>query len=338
VHLPYQVQINRPAGVTSPDRALPTYLQRPSPAELEGLRLTLDDLPLGAARSPLVQAGFTTSILAFTPQGNSSYHGLATQLTKRFSDGMQLVAAHTWSHNIDDSTAALNSTVLTPRRPQDFDNLRPERSSSALDHRHRLSLSWVYETPWMKTGNWWQKNLLGNWTYTGTYIVETGTWATLRSAVDSNRNGDNAADRAIVNANGDPARGSNVSALRNSRNQIVGYLADDPSAKWIVAGAGAFPTAGRNTVRMPIINNFDTSLGKRFNLGERRRVEFRGEFYNLFNHPQFVPGFPSVANLRNRTGAAETGMLIPGNAIFLRPDLAFQSNSRTGQLALRFEF
>ncbi len=339
VHLPFQVQMNRPAGVVSPQRSLPTYLQRPTQAELDGLSLTLTDLPLGAPRSPLVQAGFTTTITTFMPWGNSIYHGLATQLTRRFSRGLQFVGAYTWSHNIDDSTAALFSSVLTPRRPQDFDNVRPERASSALDHRHRLTMAGVYETPWLKSSSQWAiRNLLGNWTMTGSYTAETGSWATLRSAVDSNRNGDNAGDRTILNATGDPRRGSAVTALRNSRNAVVGYLANDASAGYIVAGDGVFPTAGRNTVRLPAISNFGLSAGKRIQITERKLVEFRAEFYNAFNHPQFTAGHPGVANLRNRTNAAETSMLIPGNAIFLRPDLAFQSNARIGQLVLRVQF
>ncbi len=338
VHLPFQIQPNRPAGVVGAERSLPTFFQRPSQGELDRLPLTLTDLPLGAAQSPLVRAGLTSTITTFLPQGNSTYHGLAAQVTRRFARGLQFTGAYTWSHNIDDSTAALFSTVLSPRRPQDFFNLRPERASSALDHRHRLTMSWIYETPWMKTGSWWQKNLLGNWTFSGIFTAETGTWATFRSAVDSNRNGDNAGDRVLVNASGDAGRGSAVTALRNTGGAIVGYLANDPTAKWIVAGDGVFPTAGRNTLRLPRINNFDLSVGKRFNITERKRVDFRAEFYNTMNHPQFTAGFPNAANLRNRTGAAETSMLIPGNAIFVRPDLAFQSNARGGQLALRFEF
>ncbi len=339
IHLPYQIQTNRPVGVTGLDRSLPTFFQRPSQADLDRLTLNLTQLPLGRERDPQHLAGFTSSITAFTPQGNSSYHGLALQLTRRFARGLQLIGAYTWSHNIDDSTAALFTTVLSPRRPQDFFNLRPERASSALDHRHRLTLSWVYESPWLKSNPaWWLKNLVGNWSVGGGYTAETGTWATLRSGVDSNQNGDNAGDRTVVNDAGDSGRGSGVTALRNTGGAIVGYLANDPTAKWIVAGNGVFPTAGRNTVRLPEINNFDMSVSKRVNISEHKRVEFRAEFYNTMNHPQYTAGIPSAANLRSRSGAAETSMLIPGTAIFLRPDLAFQSNSRGGQLVLRFQF
>jgi hypothetical protein len=224
VHLPIQLNLNRPTIVT-PQNSLPTFFQRPAQAELDALTLNLTNLPVGNSFGPYFTAGFTNPITAFTPQGNSSYHGLATQVNKRFSKGYQMIAAYTWSHTIDDSTAALNSTVTTPRRPQNFDNLRAERASSALDHRHRFTLSMVYESQWfLRADNWLLKNLVGNWVVSGTYTAQTGSWATFRSAVDSNRNGDNAADRVLVNNNGDPKIGSGVTALNNSRGQRVGYL------------------------------------------------------------------------------------------------------------------
>ena len=65
--------------------------------------------------------------------------GLVSQVTKRYSKNFTITGANTWSKNIDDSTATLASTVLTPRRPYDFENLRQERANSALDRRHRLS-------------------------------------------------------------------------------------------------------------------------------------------------------------------------------------------------------
>ncbi len=349
IRLPLQVQLNRPASVLNGQRQLPMFNQRPSNAELDALPLTLANFPLPTA-NPVNQfqaAGFTSTITSFQQWGQSTYHGLALQLNKRFSGGLQYVASYTWSHNIDDSTAALFSTVTTPRRPQDFNNLKPERASSALDHRHRMTFAPVYEVQWMKgSKNWAAKNLLGNWVVSGVLTLQTGSWATLRSAQDANRNGDNAGDRTIVNPQGTPGTGSAVTPLCRStvaacgfgNANTVGYLVNNPNAQYIVAGPGVMPTAGRNTVRMPMINNLDLTVGKRFNFAERYQLEFRAEFYNATNTPQFVPGFPSVANQRARTGASETSMLIPGNPIFLRPDLAFQSNARSGQLVLRFQF
>src|SRR5947199_10825804 len=92
----------------------------------------------------------------------------------------------------------LNFTSLTPRRPQDFQHLGPEWASSALDRRHRLTLTTLYETPWFeKNNNWFLRNVLGNYQLSGVYIVESPEWLTPQSAVDSNLNLDSAGDRVI---------------------------------------------------------------------------------------------------------------------------------------------
>ncbi len=362
IHLPFQIQPNRAARATAASGSfLPTYLQRPGQGEIDGLRSSLSDF-LTFNSNTLAPQGFGSTITAFTPQGNSSYHGLATQLTRRFSRGLQMNMAYTWSKNIDDSTAALFSTVLTPRRPQDFFNLRPERAASALDRRHRLTMAWVYDTPWFKNSDFLRRNMLGNWTFTGIYTAETGAWGTVRSGVDSNGNGDTAGDRTIINPAGDANSASGVRALCRGggacdpnvaadRSRIVGWLAENPGARYILAGQGSYPNAGRNTIRLPGINNFDLTLGKRINVTERHAVEFRAEAYNAFNHSQYTPGFPNTAAGRSRTTTAATNLLLAGfqrasgaapaavnNSVFMRPDLAFQSNSRTLQLVLRYSF
>lgn len=348
VHLPYQTQLNRYAGVRGPQDSLPLFYQRPAQAELDGLSRTLG--MMSRPVDPISAAGFQSTITSFTPEGNSVYHGLATQVTRRYSNGLQMTAAYTWSHNIDDSTAALFSTVLTPRRPQDFYNRRVERASSALDRRHRATLGWVYDTPWFRqNGNWFLANLAGNWMFSGAYTFESGAPFTVRSGVDSNLNGDNAGDRSVINLSGDPTRGSGVTPLCRGtgpcntntvagRANVVGYLVTDPSAMYVQAGEGVFPNGGRNTLRLPNINNFDLALAKRFNITERVRFELRGEAYNALNHAQYVAGFPSVANLRSRTTGSQNALTLAANPAFNRPDLAFQSNARTMQIVGRITF
>lgn len=336
VHLPSQIQMNRQAGVESADRSLPTYLERPSQATLDSLPLTLNDL---SGRNTLASAGFGRTITSYVPRGNSTYHGLATQLTRRFSNGMQFALAHTWSHNIDDGTAVVSSTVLTPRRAQDFFNLRAERADSALDHRHRFTAAWIYDTPWFHGHrNFLLRRVVADWNFSGTYTAETGTWATVQSGIDSNLNGDLVGDRTVINPNGDGTRSSGVTALVNSSGKTVAYLARDASARYIQAGAGAYANSGRNTLRLPGINNFDIGIGKRVNVSEKAFIQFRAEAYNALNHAQFVPGFPSSANLRPRVAAGSTGLVRAGNALFNRPDLAFESNARTMQLVARLQF
>src|SRR5207248_4677126 len=259
-------------------------------AQLAALPLTLDDIDAASSNPVYGPLGFASSITAWPPIGNSVYHGLALQLNRRFAHGFQMVGSYTWSHNIDDSTATHFSTFLTPRRPQDFQNLRPDRASSALDRRHRVTINGLWEMPqFSHSSNWMAKNVIGNWRWVGTYTYESPEYAEAQSGIDSNLNGDAAGDRTIINTAGDPHKGSDVTALTNSAGQTVAYLANDPSAGYITAGSGALATSGRNTIPTRPINNFDMSLGKRFNITESKSIEFRADASNLFNHPQYTP-------------------------------------------------
>lgn len=337
VHLFMQNQINRRALVT-PDNYLPTYMQAPTQAQLDALPLTLTDLNSASKFLPAWEAaGYQSTITTFESRGNSIYHGLATELTRRFSRGLTFKAAYTWSKNIDDSTADLFSTLVSPRRPQDFQNLRPERGRSFLDRTHRLTFSAIYDTPWFNgSSNWFMKNLVGNWTIAPIYTVESPQYATVQSGTDSNLNGDSAADRTIINPAGVDGTGSGVTPLRNSSGETVAYLANNPNARYIVAGQGALANGGRNTLPLRGINNWDVTLAKKFNITETKRFELRGAFFNLFNHPQYIPG--SINTVQAISSNSTRSNLIPGNALFNDPTQVFASNARTIQIIGRFVF
>ncbi len=251
-HLNVQERINVQSRVTA-TQFLPTYLSAPSQATLDGSTTSLATLLAQPRIIPAFSAaGFTNNIVQFSPFGSSIYHGLSLQVNRRFSDGLQFQGAYTYSHNIDNSTADFFSTVITPRRQHDFQNLNADRSNSALDHRNRFSLSAVYDAPWFKQGNWFMKNVAGNWQFTPIYTYETGEWGDVQSGLDSNLDGDSAGDRAVFNAAGTPGTGSNVTPLCKStmpttttcgssasRPFLVGYLATNGKAQYITAGQGA---------------------------------------------------------------------------------------------------
>jgi hypothetical protein len=338
VHLLFQNQINRNAIVT-PTHNLPTYLQAPSQAALDALPLTLTGLR-AESNNPLAPFGFTSTITAYVPRGNSTYHGLAVDMNKRFSAHHLFKAAYTWSHLMDDSTAEVNSTVLSPRRPQDFNNIRSEWASSALDRRQRFTLAWVYQAPWLdKSNNWMARNVLGNWQIAGGYTAELPEYATPQSAADSNLNGDAAADRVIVNPAGKAGTSSDVTALTSVRNgvtQTVAYLARDPNAQYIRAQVGAFANAGRNILRMQGINSWDINFSKNLSFKERWKLALRGDLYNAFNHPQYTPGRINNVYIFNR--ATVTNYLTPGNPVFAQYDQVYSSNPRQVQFSARLTF
>jgi hypothetical protein len=350
VHLDVQQRMNISSPVTAAN-ALPTFFAPPTAGQLTGLGRTLGDIPEDNVLPQFAAAGFGNAIVENAPIGNSSYNGLALELRRRFSHGFQLIGAYTWSHNIDDSTADFFTTVLTPRRAQDFQNLRAERSSSALDRRHRLTLTALYDVPFFKGDhNWFVKNLLGNWEIAPIYTYESPEYATVQSAsTDANLNGDPATDRVMINPNGQGNVGSGVHAVDAAGGTVelgdpatAAYVADDPTAKYVVAGPGTIPTAGRNTLPLRPTNNLDLSLVKRFSITERVKFEVMGQFSNALNHPQFTGGFINHVDGGNPSLVAVLqsvqNLLTPGDPNFNRPDQAFSSNPRTIVLAAKFTF
>ena len=361
VHLLTQNRINiRP--ILDQNNLLPLFTSAPTQAQIDAMPLTLD-VAEAQARSPFVPAfeaaGFNqTPIVAFLSNGNSTYHGFSTQVNRRLAKGLQMTGAYTFSHLIDDTTAEVFSTVLSPRRVQDFQNLRAERATSALDRRQRFAISALYDLPFFnKSSNRFARSLLGGFSFAGTYGWETGEPATVRSGVDSNLNGDNAGDRTILNPNGVKGTASAAPPLLKTcpasgilkdgtcdpdltDSRTVGYLILNPNAQYIQAGQGIIPTAGRNTLLLPGISNLDFSVFKNFLITETVKVQFRTDFYNAFNHPQYAPGSVNGVEATGQTSAAATALLGTGlnPTLFNRPDLVFSSHPRVIQMALRLNF
>jgi hypothetical protein len=340
VHLPTQSHINiQPSVSNEPGGFLPTFLSAPSQDTLDSLTTTLDDIQARSNILPQFEnAGFVSPITAFQSNGNSTYHAGSAQLTRRFNRGLQLSAAYTWSHLIDDSTAEVFSTVLTPRRPQDFQDFQAERGDSALDHRQRFVSSALYDLPFFATSSsHWKRSILGGYSLAGTLTFESGSKVTVLSGIDSNLNGDPAPDRTIINVNGVADTNSLVSPLLNSEGEIVAYLAQNPSAQYIQAGLGALADAGRNTMQLPAIQNLDFSVFKNFGFGEgSKKIQLRADFYNAFNHPQYVPGSVNGVEPITTTGVAQFNTV--GRNDFDVASHVFSSHPRVIQLALRFNF
>jgi len=338
IHLNTQERINRQPKTTS-SFFLPTYVTAPSQAALDALPVTLTQINAQSSLVPAyAAAGFTTSLVQFTPNGDSIYHGLATQVTKRMNHGLQFVGSYTYSHTIDNSTADFFTTVLTPRRTQDFQNLGADRSNSALDRRHRFTMAVLYDLPYFQHSNWAVKNIVGNWELAPVYTYQTPEWATVESNRDVNRNGDAAGDRTIFNAAGKTGTGTDVTALKNTGGAIVAYLANDPTAQYIRGGLGSLPNVGRNTLATRPINDFDVTAVKRFSLTERYKIEFSANAFNVLNHPQFVPGSLNDIASIGYTGTGVSSYLTPGNTKFNHPEETFASNARSLQLGLKVKF
>ncbi len=342
IHLNTQERINRQPLTTS-TIGLPTYLANPGQAALDALPYTTAGIAAGAYGNgdSLVPAYenagfFGANLVQFTPNGDSNYHGLAEQVTKRMGNGLTFVQSYTYSHTIDNSTADFFTSVLTPRRGQDFQNLANDRSNSALDRRHRFTLALIYDLPYFKSGSWLKKNVLGNWEAGPIYTYQSPEWMTVQSSRDVNGNGDTAGDRGIFNPKGTPGLSSDVTALKNTAGATVAYLAKNSNAQYIRGGSFALMNLGRNTLPARHINNLDFTALKRFSLTEQKKIEFSAQALNVMNHPQFVPGSLNDVASIGYTGSRT--FLQPGNPQFGNPETVFASNARALQLALKFIF
>ena len=335
----------------NPSNYIPTYFSMPSAATLASLSRTLGQVksyvvPGGTAKQPyndLAALGFTNNLVGYSPTAYSAYNGLAVQLTRRYSNGFSYIASYTWSHLIDNATATNFSTYLTPRRSQDFQNYAADKSASALDRRHRFTFSPVYDFRPFRSRSWFMKNVVGNWSFSGTYTYQSPEYATAQSNVDSNLNNDSAGDRSIINPAGNASVGSGVTGY-NAQGQavaagsasIVAYVANNPNARYVVAGVGALANAGRNTFPLKPTDNIDLGVAKRFNFTERIRLEFGGQFFNVLNHAQYTGGYLSdVAYSQQITSRSD---LVPSSPLFGRFDQFYSSNSRFGQLFARINF
>jgi Carboxypeptidase regulatory-like domain len=354
IHLPAQIQLNTQPVVTSTN-FLPTYTVAPTQATLNSSTANLNALESESNVVPAYSAaGFNqNNITSFEPWASSTYHGLASQLNKRFSHGLQLVGAYTYSHNIDDATAEFFSTVLAPRRAQNGLELSADRSNSLLDHRHRITMSLVYDEPFFKDSNAFLRNAAGGWEIAPIYTYQSGQWVTAQSGIDSNLNGDSAGDRTITNATGVPGTGSGVIPLCTSAVAVcpatvdaalaspvgvVGYLATNPTAQYIEAGYGALATTGRNTLQLAPINDIDITALKRLSINERFKLEIRASATNLFNHAQYVGGFLNDVQPATGFTTFQRAILEPSNPSFNEPSQVFSSNPRALTLVLKFVF
>jgi hypothetical protein len=230
-----------------------------------------------------------------------------------------------------------------------------EKAASFLDRRHRLTYTWLYELPgYSKSDNKFLRYTLGGYLLSGTYTYESPQYATVQSGIDSNLNGDSAGDRAIVNPQGQANVGSGVIALARNGSTVnsntsctvggapasgasctVAYLAVNPNARYIIAGAGALANGGRNTMALRPINNWDIQLKKEF-VRENMKFQIAAQAFNLFNHPQYVSGY--INNVQFHNSNTTNLNLIPNSSVFGQPDQVFSSNPRNMQLTARFEF
>ena len=231
---------------------------------------------------------------------DSWYHGLEASLTKRFSKGLQFLAAYTFSHAY--SNSGQNTVAGGTGVNGDQNNFDANYGRADFNREHRFVFSYLYQLPSPRGFNSFFNGLLGGWGVAGVTTIQSGLPLTLTGTNANNIFGITS-DRAQL-ATGCryqdlKRKGSTISNLNSYFNPGCILRNAAGAASWTIIGddgrATAFGSSGVGIVEGPGQNNTDLVIIKRTSLSKLREganVEFRTEFFNAFNHPQF--GNPST--------------------------------------------
>lgn len=262
-----------------------------------------------------------------TNGGRSNYNGLIAEIANsRFRNlGLQFTARYTFSKALDnlsstfsESSNNFNLGLLDPFNP----NL--DYGPADFDVRHRFAASFNWEVPYFQNLTGPMNLLLAGWEVTGIFTANTGTPFTVFDCT----NGTTVCMRAQLNGTVKTSGSDNPTAVTGTPNRFVYIDLSNLSPSTYVNSAsgnsdfGPFPTnmSGRNAFRGPGTWNANMGFYKRFRITEKYGLQFRGEFYNIFNHPNLF------------IERAETDL---SGATYIP---AFRDGRRNIQLALKFTF
>jgi hypothetical protein len=284
----------------------------------------INQLPAGT-----LQANPNTNIAALRPYkgygvirisenaARSTYHSLQIAADRRYSNGLKVGAAYTLGKSEDNGSDKRNVMWNT------YDDTNYE-GPSQFDRRHVFNVYYIYDLPFWREQNTLVGNILGGWQISGAAFFRTGTPFSVLRNNDIAGVGDGAFLQP-VNVSGDINSGAN--------KQFSNAVGDGNfwfnTAAFSNPAAGTFGNAPRNLLYNPGEQQWDIALFKNVSLGGTRKAQFRAEFFNFPNHPNWD---------NVQTGALQgQGWADPTNAAFGRVT-AKRSNPREVQLSLRFLF
>jgi len=295
----------------------------------------------------------------------SNYNGLQATLNSRNYHGLSMVAGYTYSHSLDDVGANWDFGYGAGL-PQDSFNVGREYASSDFDIRHRLTLSLTYAIPGRKGF----AQMLEGWELNSIVTLESGQpWGPIDLGTDAAGTGPlpvsppatapirwsfygNPSDfqsgptpipffpgtsNAACAAQALSVDGGTPGASTTSLSSFGCYAKG--SSIMIPPPLGQFGNMTRNTFRDSGFRNFDLSIAKNWHLGERIHAQFRAEFFNIFNHPNFANPYGG----QNGFGLNDPSVQ-PFGCGCATPDVAAANpvigsgGSRAVQLGLKFTF
>lgn len=274
--------------------------------------------------------GLNTEVSSLQMRGNashSSFEALQLRLDSRrvSSLGIQFGANYTWSHSIDNSSISGISGSISDSGRGFLDAFDPslDRGSSDFDQRHRFTAYWIWEIPWGRNSHSWQERyLLGGWEISGILSYQNGQPFTIGDSGVP----DLTSERTRPRLTGVMPKVEKLVSDATAANRFL-YLPINqvydqgtgvcmanttPFACEISVNGPFGDILPRNAFREPGTFYQDTAIMKNFSVPkEGMQLQFRAEFYNLFNHPNLYvnSGTPDVNAL---SFAPAPGTQVPG--------------------------
>jgi hypothetical protein len=244
-------------------------------------------------------------------RGAANYNALQARLERRFVNGFTVLASYTFQKTLTDLDSSTVGVAIGsgPSGPQTIKNLRANKGPTVFDRPHRLNVSSLYELPIFKHRTDALGRVAGGWQIGAIATFQNGPYLTPGSY-------------------GVSFVGSRANLLGNP-NLSHGDRTID---RWYDLGKLANPlpgqlgNAGKGTVLGSGNNKWDIVISKFFRITERQRLEFRGELFNAFNHPQFDD--PVVAPANNPTAGKITSA----------SDFGYNPSERQIQFGLKYQF
>jgi hypothetical protein len=256
------------------------------------------------ANPALANARYTLS------NADSSYNALQVDVTRRFGSGLRFRGAYTFAKSLDDHSSSFlanegiagATTIMIPQNP------RADWGPSNYDVKHQFVGNFNYDLPFGK-GKLLGRNasglvdkVLSGWQWNGIGTVQTGfPFSPLVSFNRSNNGDSRAPDRVSLNPN------FTGPLILGKPNQWFNPLA------FVLPASGTYGNAGRDILRGPGLGEFDTSFFKTTTLTEAIKLQFRAEFFNILNRPNF--GMPTVGMFTSSGSPTGAGVLgVPAGA------------------------
>jgi hypothetical protein len=284
-------------------------------------------------------ASFRTPVLGYEPiglqesdfNGSSLYSSLQATVRHQFGHGLSMQAAYTWDRNLSDvffgNSANINDALALKTRPGLNGPAHGQWGPVSFDRFQRFVVNYSYDLPFGK-GTAMADRLFGGWNVSGVTIAQTGNPLTFIGGGTGGAYGTNQqlSFQGVTTAEFCSGMGNgNAKSAGSARSHVLGGTGYFNTAAFNISGScGPLPlvpfgdatatdygNSAIGVVTGPGQFNWDISVVKNTQITERVRMQFRSDFYNAFNHPQFAPpqgtnfgtvGFENVGNFGTPTG------------------------------------